>query len=67
MKDGGASNTLEDVKATFQNIIKEDLSTKELKLLVKEKYFKKEDLLLAKSDPVFVFYKVKQDFATIKA
>ena len=67
MKNGGTPNTLEEVKASFQNIIKIDLSTKELKLLVKEKYFAKEDLLLAKSDPVFVFYKGKQDFATIKA
>ena len=67
MKDGGTPNTLEDVKATFQNLIKTDITDKELKLLVKEKYFKKQDLGKAKGDPVFVFYKNKEDFATIKA
>lgn len=67
MKNGGTPNTLEEVKASFQNIIKIDLSTKELKLLVKEKYFAKEDVCAAKSDPVFVFYQTEKDFATIKA
>ena len=67
MKSEGAPNTMEDVKATFQNLIKEDISEKELKLLVKEKYFKEDQLLIAKNDPVFVFYKNKKDFATIKA
>ena len=66
MKSEGALNTMEDVKVTFQNLIKEDISGKELKLLVKEKYFSDEQLLLAKADPVFVFYKNKKDFATIR-
>lgn len=67
MKEGGEAIEPKDVKVTFQNLIKEDISDKELKLLVKEKYFSEEQLLLAKADPVFVFYKNKKDFATIKA
>lgn len=67
MKDGGTPNTLEDVKATFQNLIKVDIKNKDLKLLVKEKDFTNEDLPKAKGDPVFVFYKNHKDFATIKA
>lgn len=67
MKSGGAPNTMEEVKASFQNIIKVDLSERELKLLVKEKYFAKEDVSMAKSDPVFVFYQTQKDFVTIKA
>ena len=66
MKEGGATVEPKDVKVTFQNLIKEDISNKDLKLLVKEKYFSKDQVLLAKSDPVFVFYKNKKDFATIK-
>ena len=67
MKEGGDTVEPSDVKVTFQNLISEDITDKELKLLVKENYFKKEDLDKAKSDPVFVFYKDYKDFATIKA
>jgi len=67
MKEGGDTIEPKDVAVTFQNLIKEDISGLELKLLVKEKYFKKDELLMAKKDPVFVFYKNQRDFATIKA
>ena len=66
MKEGGDTIEPKDVKVTFQNLIKEDITDKELKLLVKEKYFAEDQLLIAKTDPVFVFYKNKKDFATIK-
>lgn len=62
MKEGGSTIEPRDAKVTFQNIIKEDISSYELKLLVKEKCFKKEDLDKAKRDPVFVFYKNHKDF-----
>lgn len=66
MKEDGETVEPKDVKVTFQNLIKEDVTDKELRLLVKEKYFKKEDLERAKADPVFVFYKNEKDFASIK-
>lgn len=66
MKEGGDTVEPKDVKITFQNLIKEDISAFDLKLLVKEKYFKKEQILVAKADPVFVFYKNKKDFSIIK-
>ena len=67
MKEGGEVIEPCDVRPTFQNLIKEDISGLELKLLVKEKFFKKDQLELAKANPVFVFYKNHKDFATIKA
>ncbi len=67
MREGGDTIEPKDVRVTFQNLIKEDISALELKLLVKEKYFKKEQLPIAKADPVFVFYKNHKDFAAIKA
>ena len=66
MKEGGEAIEPKDVKVTFQHLIKEDISDKDLKLLVKEKYFAEDQLLIAKTDPVFVFYKNKKDFATLK-
>ena len=67
MKHGGDVIEPKDVKPTFQNLIKDDISEKELKLLVKEKYFQKADLCKAKEESAFVFYIGKEDFATIKA
>lgn len=67
MKEGGDTVDVHDVKPTFQNLIKENLNELEIKLLVKDKYFKKEELLDAKSDPVFVFYKNHKDFISIEA
>ena len=67
MKEGGDTIEHTLVKPTFQNLIKEDLADVELKLLVKEKSFKKDQLHLAKRDPVFVFYKSHKDFSKIKA
>lgn len=66
MKHGGDVIEPKDVKPTFQNLIKEDISEMELKLLVKEKYFKKEQLSLAKEESAFVFYENKEDFKTLK-
>ena len=66
MKHGGDVVEPKDVKPTFQNLIKEDISKMELKLLVKESYFKKEQLDLARQESAFVLYKNKEDFATIK-
>lgn len=67
MKEGGEAIEPKDVKVTFQPLIKEDISGYDIKLLVKEKFFKKEQLEIAKADPVFVFYKNHKDFATIEA
>ena len=67
MKHGGDVIEPKDVKPTFQNLIKTDISEMELKLLVKEKYFQKADLCKAKEESAFVFYGNKEDFATIKA
>ncbi len=66
MKHGGDVIEPKDVKITFQNIIKADISDMELKLLVKEKYFQKADLLKAREESSFVFYNSKEDFATLK-
>ena len=67
MKEGGDTIEVHAIKPTFQNLIKEDMENTALKLLVKEKYFEKEDLDKAKADSVFVFYKNHKDFANIKA
>ena len=63
-KDGEAIEP-KDVKPTFEPLIKEDISDYEIKLLVKEKFFKKEQVEAAKQDPVFVFYKNYKDFDKI--
>ena len=62
MKEGGDVIEPKDVKPTFQNLISADISEMELKLLVKEKYFKKADI-----EEANVFYKGKEDFEHIKA
>lgn len=67
MKEGGDVIEPKDVKPTFQNLISADISEMELKLLVKEKYFKKADIEDAKKEEAFVFYKGKEDFEHIKA
>ena len=54
-----------DLKPVFEPLIKEDISRFDLKLLVTENLFKKEELDLARTDPVFVFYKDHRDFDTI--
>ena len=56
MKEGGEAVEPKDVKVTFQYLIKENLDGYTIRLLVKEKYFRKDQLFLAKADPVFVFY-----------
>lgn len=65
MKEGGEEINAKEIKPTFQMLIKEKLEEYDIKLLVKEKLFKKEDLNAAKSDPVFVFYKNHKDFDVI--
>ena len=63
-KDGEAIEP-KDIKPTFEPLIKEDISNYEVKLLVKEKFFKKHQRELARTDPVFVFYESHKDFASI--
>ena len=67
MKSGGESISPEEIRLTFAPLIKTDTRDMEFKLLVKEKYFDKSLLSIAKSDPVFVFYKNYKDFASISA
>ena len=66
MKEGGDEISPDSVKPTFQHLIKEDITSLDIKLLVKERFFKKEDLELARRDPVFVFYKNHKDFDRIQ-
>ena len=67
MKEGGDTIDVHEVKPTFQNLIEENMDTVEVKLLVKEKYFKKSELNDALGDPVFVFDKSHKDFISIDA
>ena len=67
MDEGKSKSRVADLKNVFAPLIKENIEESELKLLVKEKFFSPPELLLAKTDPVFVFYKNEKDFANIKA
>lgn len=67
MDDGKSKIKVAELKPVFAPLIKEDIEKYNLKLLVKEKFFSPPELLLAKTDPVFVFYKNEQDFATLLA
>lgn len=66
VNEGKSAVPVSSAKEIFAPLIKEDLSNLELKLLVKERHFPKEQLSLAKADPVFVFYKNHKSLATIK-
>ena len=66
MDEGKSKLRVVDLKGTFAPLIKENIDELDLKLLVKEKFFKEHHFLLAKDDPVFVFYKNEKDFASIK-
>ncbi|MBQ8146156.1 MAG: hypothetical protein IJ039_05180 [Clostridia bacterium] len=57
MNKDGDEASIDAVRDTFAMLIKEDISEYDVKLLVKEKHFKKSELNEAKSHPVFVFYK----------
>lgn len=53
------------LKPVFEPLIKEDISSLDLRLLVTERMFKKDELERAKADSSFVFYKNHRDFSTI--
>ena len=65
MKEGGEEISAHDIKPTFQTLIKEDISSLDVKLLVKEKCFKKQDLSKARNFEGFVFYKSHKDFNVV--
>ena len=65
--EGKTHSKISELKATFAPLIKENIDSLDLKLLVKEKHFAEKDLPAAKSHPVFVFYKNHKDLARIKA
>ncbi len=66
MNKDGDEASINAVRDTFAMLIKEDISKLEVKLLVKEKHFKKAELKEAKSHPVFAFYKSHKDLRYIK-
>lgn len=65
MNKEGDEACVSEVHNTFAMLIKEDISNIDVKLLVKKKHFKKEELDMAMSSPVFVFYKNHKDFSRI--
>lgn len=67
LDEGKSTGELSGVKAVFEPLIKESLEGKEVKLLVKERFFKKSELDLARKEPAFVFYKSHKDFDSIMA
>ena len=62
----GDEAKIEEIRPTFEMLIKEDISAYDIRLLVKEKHFKKDELDEAKSNPVFTFYKSHKDLKHIK-
>lgn len=62
---GETKEKVENAKEIFQNLISEDITPYKLRLLVKESYFRRDQLSKAKENDTFVFYKSQKDFARL--
>lgn len=58
---------LKDIKELYRNQMEEDLTNAEIRILVKERFFKPEHLRHAQEEGTFIFYKEYKDFCFIKA